>query len=85
MKKIAAGIALLMALAWASFADAERRVALVIGNHEEPVAGGSDGVVPYESSHLEGAQSELIVKSGHNVQKTPLGIEEVRRILLEHK
>ena len=28
----------------------------------------SDGVVPYWSSHLDGAQSELIVDSGHGAQ-----------------
>ena len=28
----------------------------------------SDGVVPYWSSHLDGAQSELIVDSGHDAQ-----------------
>ncbi len=44
----------------------------------------SDGVVPYTSSHLDGAQSELIVKSGHSVQTKPQAIEEVRRILLLH-
>ena len=57
----------------------------IIGNKKTSgVAGGSDGVVPYRSSHLEGAQSELIVKHGHNVQQHPLAIEEVRRILLLH-
>jgi len=44
----------------------------------------SDGVVPYSSSHLDGAQSELIVKSGHSVQTKPQTIEEIRRILLLH-
>ena len=40
-----------------------------------------DGVVPYWSSHLEGAQSELIVPSNHSAQQNPQGIAEVRRIL----
>jgi hypothetical protein len=41
----------------------------------------SDGVVPYWSSHLEGAQSELIVDSGHEAQSNPKAIHEVARIL----
>jgi pimeloyl-ACP methyl ester carboxylesterase len=45
---------------------------------------GSDGVVKYTSAHLDYAESELIVPSGHSVQVKPAAIEEVRRILLEH-
>jgi hypothetical protein len=41
----------------------------------------SDGVVPYWSSHMKGAQSELIVPSGHAAHQNPQAIEEVRRIL----
>ncbi|WP_265594733.1 alpha/beta fold hydrolase [Haloferula sp. BvORR071] len=41
----------------------------------------SDGVVPYWSSHLEGAASEKIVPSNHSAHQNPEGIEEVRRIL----
>ncbi|MBR2904464.1 MAG: hypothetical protein IKC08_01065, partial [Lentisphaeria bacterium] len=57
----------------------------IIGNNrKEGVPGGSDGIVPYSSSHLDGAASELVVKSGHSAQQNPLAIQEVRRILLEH-
>jgi len=41
----------------------------------------SDGVVPYWSSHLPGAQSELIVNSDHGAQYNPQAIQEVERIL----
>jgi pimeloyl-ACP methyl ester carboxylesterase len=41
----------------------------------------SDGVVPYWSSHLAGAQSELIVNSDHGAQYNPQAIREVDRIL----
>src|SRR5213076_3366884 len=41
----------------------------------------SDGVVPYWSSHLPGAQSELIVNSDHGAQYNPQAIREVERIL----
>jgi pimeloyl-ACP methyl ester carboxylesterase len=44
----------------------------------------SDGVVPYWSSHLDGAQSELIVDSGHDAQTNPKAIHEVARILKEN-
>lgn len=45
---------------------------------------GTDGVVPYSSSHLDGAASEDIVPSGHACQSHPLTVLAVRRILLEH-
>ena len=45
---------------------------------------GDDGVVAYTSAHLDGMQSEFIVRSGHSCQEHPFTIEEVRRILLEH-
>lgn len=54
----------------------------VIGQlHPGPKEQGSDGVVPYWSSHLAGAQSELIVRSGHGVIDNPDAIREVIRIL----
>ena len=57
----------------------------IIGNwKKQGTPGGSDGVVPYESSHLDYAESELVVKSGHSVHCNPLAIQEVRRILLLH-
>ncbi|MFL6529100.1 MAG: hypothetical protein ACJ8KX_01390 [Chthoniobacterales bacterium] len=41
----------------------------------------SDGVVRYASSHLDGASSELIVRSGHNAFNNPDAVGEVIRIL----
>ena len=41
----------------------------------------TDGLVPYASAHLDGAASELVVRSGHSVQETPEAIRELRRIL----
>jgi pimeloyl-ACP methyl ester carboxylesterase len=49
-----------------------------------PVGEGTDGVVAYASAHIEGAESELVVRSGHSLQANPHTIEEVRRILLLH-
>jgi pimeloyl-ACP methyl ester carboxylesterase len=41
----------------------------------------SDGIVPYWSSHLDGAKSELVVHSDHGAQYNPEAIQEVERIL----
>ena len=41
----------------------------------------SDGIVPYWSSHIDGAQSEKIVPSDHGANQNPEGIAEVIRIL----
>lgn len=49
-----------------------------------PIEDGDDGVVEYKSAHIDGVESELVVRSGHSTQATPETIEEVRRILYEH-
>ena len=49
-----------------------------------PVQDGNDGVVEYQSAHIDDVESELIVRSGHSTQATPETIEEVRRILYLH-
>jgi hypothetical protein len=49
-----------------------------------PLIGQTDGVVAYESAHIDGVTSELVVRSGHSTQGHPETIEEVRRILREH-
>ena len=54
-----------------------------IGNAKQP-AGADDGVVEYESAHLEGVESELLVPSPHSCQSHPRTMIEVRRILLAH-
>src|SRR5258708_31426455 len=41
----------------------------------------SDGVVPYWSSHMNGAESERIVPSGHGAHQNTQAIAEVLRIL----
>ncbi len=35
-----------------------------------PLAESDDGLVPYRSAHLEGAESEEIIVSGHSVQES---------------
>lgn len=49
-------------------------------DHTPPVS--TDGIVPYWSSHADGAQSEVIVPSDHWSNRSPEGIAEIRRILL---
>jgi triacylglycerol esterase/lipase EstA (alpha/beta hydrolase family) len=54
----------------------------IIGqNHAGAVETSSDGVVPYASSHLDGASSEIVVRSGHSVCEKPDAQREVIRIL----
>ena len=56
----------------------------VIGNRGiDKGVDSSDGVVPYRSSHLEGAESEKIVPAGHDLISNPVTIAEIKRILEE--
>jgi hypothetical protein len=49
------------------------------------VAGGTDGLVSFESAHLDNVASERKVPADHMVvNRHPLSILEVRRILLDH-
>jgi len=50
---------------------------------EKRTGAGSDGVVRYASSHLDGANSELIVRSGHNAFNNFEARSEVIRVLRE--
>lgn len=44
----------------------------------------SDGIVPYDSAHLEGVESEKILTGKHNVHTSPQAVLELRRILHLH-
>jgi hypothetical protein len=44
----------------------------------------SDGVVGYWSTHLEDAESELIVPTGHDVQTHPNTETKIEKILLRY-
>src|SRR5215472_771890 len=61
---------------------ATHSIIAVSGN--KPLAEDDDGIVKYKSAHLEEAQSDVVVHSGHSVQSHPLAIAEVRRILYQH-
>jgi pimeloyl-ACP methyl ester carboxylesterase len=45
---------------------------------------GRDGVVAYQSAHVDYVESEFIVSSKHSCLDQPATIQEVRRILHEH-
>jgi len=58
---------------------------IIAVDSDAPLDRAGDGVVKYSSAHVEGVQSELIVRSPHSgMQAAPATIEEVRRILLAH-
>ena len=44
----------------------------------------TDGLVSYESAHVDGAESELLTRSTHVKHETQEVIQELRRILSEH-
>lgn len=54
------------------------------GNLDQTKPVSTDGIVPYWSSHIEGAQSELIVPGGHWTNQDPRAIAEIGRILRQH-
>ena len=51
---------------------------------DPPYSGKNDGVVEYDSAHIDGVESEVVVRSRHSCQSHPKTVEEVRRILLKH-
>lgn len=51
------------------------------GRNNEPLGNSSDGIVPYWSSHLPEAESEIIVPTGHDAFNHPDSVAEVLRIL----
>jgi pimeloyl-ACP methyl ester carboxylesterase len=58
---------------------------VIADRRDPPRAGGSVGLVPFDSAQLDGVASEDLVSSGHLCQGHPAVIAEVRRILSEHE
>jgi hypothetical protein len=55
----------------------------VIGNRGRgDGSAGSDGVVPVRSARVAGAESELIVPTGHGGFGHPAAVAEIKRIIL---
>jgi pimeloyl-ACP methyl ester carboxylesterase len=74
----------IQALATIPIAPGVHAHSIVAVKGDGPVEDGDDGVVKYASAHIDGVESELVVRSDHSVQWAPEAIEEVRRILLLH-
>ncbi len=58
----------------------------IIGDRgkDGPLEDSSDGIVPYWSSHLDSAESEIVVPTGHGAFKHPDAMKEIKRILKMH-
>jgi pimeloyl-ACP methyl ester carboxylesterase len=74
----------MLALAEVPVAPSVKAYSIIAVKGDDVPPLGGDGVVKYTSAHIEGVESELVVRSGHSCQGNPATIEEVRRILLEH-
>lgn len=55
----------------------------IIGDRGKPgpLEQTTDGIVPYYSSHLKDADSEVVVPTGHSAFRHPAAMEEIKRIL----
>ena len=58
---------------------------IIAVDSDAPLNEAGDGVVKYMSAHIDGVESEKIVRSGHSVEGNPETILEVKRILNEHE
>ena len=74
----------LRTLASLPIAEGVKANSIIAVKGDGPPEKGNDGVVRYTSAHIEGVESELVVRSSHSCQSNPQTIEEVRRILYEH-
>jgi pimeloyl-ACP methyl ester carboxylesterase len=79
------GSPILMGLSELGLAPEVRVHSVIADPRDPPQIGGTDGLVPYDSAHLDGVASEVLVSSGHLCQGHPAVIAEVRRILAEHE
>jgi hypothetical protein len=82
--ELAPGHPLLMGLCELGIDSSVRSHSIIADLRDPPGPGGTDGFVPYSSSHLEGATSELLVRGLHINLNHRAVIREVRRILMEH-
>jgi pimeloyl-ACP methyl ester carboxylesterase len=71
-------------LASIPIADGVVAHSIIAVDSDGPLKDGGDGVVKYESAHIDGVASEKVVRSSHSVQGNPETIQEVKRILIEH-
>jgi pimeloyl-ACP methyl ester carboxylesterase len=82
--ELASGHRLLVGLCDLQIEPSVRSHSIIADFRDPPGPGATDGIVPYSSSHLEGVDSELVVRGLHICLDHPAVIREVRRILVEH-
>jgi len=82
--ELAPGYPLLLRLCELGIDNSVRSHSVIADLRDPPRPDGTDGIVPYTSSHLDGVASELLVHGLHICVIHPAVIEEVRRILMEH-
>jgi pimeloyl-ACP methyl ester carboxylesterase len=73
-----------LALAEIPLAEGIKGHSIIAVKGDGDVREGKDGVVAYESAHVDYVESELVVRGPHSCQGMPPTIEEVRRILRKH-
>ena len=71
-------------LAAIPIADGVVANSIIAVDSDAPLDEAGDGVVKYMSAHIDGVESEKIVRSSHSVQGNPETILEAKRILHEH-
>jgi triacylglycerol esterase/lipase EstA (alpha/beta hydrolase family) len=82
--ELASGHRLLMGLCDLRMESSIHSHSIIADFRDPPGPGATDGIVPYSSSHLEGVDSELLVRGLHICLDHPAVIQEVRRILVGH-
>jgi pimeloyl-ACP methyl ester carboxylesterase len=82
--ELAPGNPLLTALCDLEIDPSVHTHSIIFDLRQPPVAGAGDGIVPYSSSHLESADSEVLVHAHHISLNSPEVIGEARRILRDH-
>jgi pimeloyl-ACP methyl ester carboxylesterase len=82
--ELAEGHPLLAALCDLGIDPSVRSHSIIADLRDPPRAGATDGIVPYSSSRLEGAGSELILHGSHICLSNFAMFQEVRRVLREH-
>lgn len=78
------GNAFIRTLAALPIAPGVHAHSIIAVDGDGPLEDASDGVVRYSSAHIDGVESEKVVRSSHSAQGSPDTIEEIRRILLLH-
>jgi hypothetical protein len=58
---------------------------IIAVDSDAPLDEAGDGVVKYMSAHIDGVETEKIIRSSHSVQGNPETILEVKRIMHEHE